>query len=88
METLRERAQYHFDNLDLIKFKEDWAEIIASSCSDGLKIDDLIEHQKRYLYFSFEKPPEKQSFSFNISQANPSFSSDSLFLQNEQRRSI
>lgn len=43
MKDLINKAKRHFENLDKRKFQEDWKEVIASSCSVGFDIDELIK---------------------------------------------
>jgi len=88
METLKEKARNHFKNLDKKKFEQDWINVIASSCSSGFSLDDLIESQKKFKYSIEEVVPDKSKFNFNNLLENPSFNSDSLFLHYEQLCSI
>ncbi|QQO97022.1 hypothetical protein Nekkels1_22 [Cellulophaga phage Nekkels_1] len=47
MKELNEKMNYHFDNIDKEKFRDDWKYIVMGSISVGLNLSEFIAYHKR-----------------------------------------
>ena len=88
MEELTKLMKSHFETLNQKEFDHDWKEIKSKSCSSEFDLDELIKHQYSFKYSAELIIPEKKKLNFLNSINNPSFNSDFLFYNYDNRRSF